>query len=79
MGVAQSIGAIVLIAVIFYQGSRISSYKSQYRGAEQSYNAVQLEVVALETALNSATVKIAELEDGFCVRLAGSLPLILMP
>jgi chromosome segregation ATPase len=63
MGVAQAIGIIVLLAVIFYQGSKISSYKSMYRGAEQSYNAIQLEVVSLETALNSATVEIAELED----------------
>ena len=63
MGVAQAIGVIVLIAVIFYQGSRRSSYKSQYRGAEQSYNTVQLEVVTLETALESADKKIAELED----------------
>ena len=63
MGVAQAIGIIILIAVIFYQGSRVSSYKMIADAAEQSYNTVQLEVVALEKALTSADKKIAELED----------------
>ena len=63
MGVAQAIGIIILIAVIFYQGSRVSSYKMIADAAEQSYNTVQLEVVALEKALSSADKKIAELED----------------
>ena len=63
MGVAQAIGIIILIAVIFYQGSRVSSYKMIAEASEQSYNTVQLEVVALEKALTSADKKIAELED----------------
>lgn len=63
MGVAQAIGIIILIAVIFYQGSRVSSYKMIATAAEQSYNTVQLEVVALEKALTSAAKKIRELED----------------
>ncbi len=63
MGVAQAIGIIILIAVIFYQGSRVSSYKMIADAAEQSYNTVQLEVVALEKALTSAAKKIRELED----------------
>ena len=63
MGVAQAIGIIILIAVIFYQGSRVSSYKMIAEASEQSYNTVQLEVVALEKALSSADKKIAELED----------------
>lgn len=63
MGVAQAIGIIILIAVIFYQGSRVSSYKMIADAAEQSYNTIQLEVVALEKALTSAAKKIRELED----------------
>ena len=63
MGVAQAIGIIILIAVIFYQGSRVSSYKMIADAAEQSYNTVQLEVVALEKLLESADAKILELED----------------
>ena len=63
MGVAQAIGIIILIAVIFYQGSRVSSYKMIATAAEQSYNTVQLEVVALEKLLESADAKILELED----------------
>ena len=63
MGVAQAIGIIILITLIFYQGSRVSSYKMIAEASEQSYNTVQLEVVALEKALTSADKKIAELED----------------
>ena len=63
MGVAQAIGIIILIAVIFLQGARISSYKSVAAGAEQSHEALQLEVVALEKLLESADAKILELED----------------
>ena len=59
MGVAQAIGIIILIAVIFYQGSRVSSYKMIAEASEQSYNTVQLEVVALEKALKICLVCIA--------------------
>ena len=63
MGVAQAIAIIVLIAVIFVQGARISSHKSVAAGAVQSHEALQLEVVALEKLLESADAKILELED----------------